>query len=137
MSDEDLSDPYKDDSDDEYIESESYSEESDYDEPATKLKKSQNLEAASTSKNTIRPNRENDSSDSSSSDDDSENIHTIDNEVLTCCANKGVTSQVIDDLSDKSPNNFFKYLISDNIIKIMVEKTIRYASQVIKNGTFL
>ncbi|KAL3277696.1 hypothetical protein HHI36_013041 [Cryptolaemus montrouzieri] len=89
MSDIDLSDPYKDDSDDEYIESESDSEESDYyDEPATKLKKTQNLGAASTSEYTIRPNRENEtvqcSSDSSSSDDDST--------LLTMMSSSGIES---------------------------------------------
>lgn len=149
MSDEDIADPFADYSEDEYVPSENESERSDDDDtPVRKMQKTEHPPTTSTKISNLYSDTIEavvaDYEDISSPEDYSEDeaapgdaSNLVWNNVtgkylkkITYSAvNTGVIATEFEELSEKTPYDFLKYFVTDEIISYMVEETNRYAFQ--------
>lgn len=149
MSDEDVTDPFADNSEDEYVASENESESSNDNVPLRKIRKIQKPSTTVTNAS----NSIDDSIEATIADYDADDVPSSEKDAAVAGAedliwndvtgrhlkhfpysvvNSGVTAEAIDELCEKSPYDFFKYFITNDIFKYMVVETNRYALQKIK-----
>lgn len=146
ISDEDLTDQSSGDSEDECVTSENELESSGDDEPLRKIQRTENLSTIATNAGNLVFDLK-DYDDSTSTEEDSEDVAAPDgvaeltwNDVTGVylkhfpynAVNTGVSVGAIEELTEKSPYDFFKYFITNDIINYMVVETNRYALQKIQ-----
>nr|CAI5823526.1 unnamed protein product [Callosobruchus analis] len=162
MSDEDVSDPFGDDSEDDYVPTEASSTDSENEnrpllqrtskkrKKETSSRYSANTDCAPGTSNIDQiieavacqgqPEGQPDSSDISEVEGDSLNVTwgPVTGKNLKSfhfdASSCGVPTEVKAHLVDKSPYQFYKFFVADHIIKLMVTETNRYAQQTLENA---